>query len=346
MTALIVFRTDASAQLGGGHVQRCLTLAQVLRERGWRCGFAVNSGAVDVVPALYEENFDVLALECAVADEADAMRAHWPQGVHWLVVDHYRRDATLERACRPWARRILAIDDLADRTHDCDALLDQTLGTIASTYAPQVPRHCRLLLGSEYALLRSQFAAARAATLTRRRSATPQRVLLAMGATDVVNATGWVIGLLQNAELQLELDVVLSAAAPHLTSVRAAAADMGFSVRVHTDVTDMAGLMGQADIAIGAAGTTSWERCSLGLPSVLVVTADNQRRIAAALHAAGAAFVCGEWEAPDADCLIAALRRLFVDPAVRSEMSACAARICDGRGAQRVADYLVETLAA
>lgn len=346
MTATIVFRADASAQLGGGHVQRCLTLAQVLRARGWRCGFAVNRGADDVVPALHGEDMDVLTLECATADEADAMRAHWPQGAHWLVVDHYRRDAALERACRPWARRILAIDDLADRAHDCDMLLDQTLGRTASAYAPQVPPRCRLLLGSEYALLRPQFAAARAAALARRRTAVPHRVLLAMGATDAVNATGRVIGLLRDADLQLELDVVLSAAAPHLASVRAAAADMALPARVHTDVKEMAGLMSQADIAIGAAGTTSWERCCLGLPSVLVVTADNQRRIAAALHAAGAAFVCGDWETPDADCLIAAVRRLCADAAARGEMSARAARICDGHGAERVAEYLVEALAA
>lgn len=348
MAATIVFRADASAQLGGGHVQRCLTLAQVLRARGWRCGFAVNPGAETVVPGLRDtDGLEVFALECAMDAEAEAMRIHWPQGVDWLVVDHYRRDITLERACRPWARRILAIDDLADRVHDCDALLDQTLDRTADAYAANVPLQCRMLLGSGYALLRPQFAALRDQTLAYRKTEmTVRHVLVAMGATDAVNATEAIIDLLRDADMQLELDIVLSAYAPHLAGVHAKAAMMDPPGRVRTDVKDMAALMMRADIAIGAAGTTSWERCSLGLPSVLIVTADNQRRIAEALHNAGAAYVCGEWDALDPDRLAEAVRWLCADAAARCDMSARAARVCDGRGAERVADYLGEAIAA
>lgn len=348
MAATIVFRADASAQLGGGHVQRCLTLAQVLRARGWHCGFAVNPGAETVVPGLRDaDGMEIFALECTTGAEAEAMRAHWPLGVDWLVVDHYRRDIALERACRPWARRILAIDELADREHDCNALLDQTLNRSADAYAANVPSQCRMLLGSRYALLRPQFAALREQALAHRKTEMGvRRVLIAMGATDAVNATGAIVSSLRDADMQLELDIVLSSAAPHLAGVRANAAMMSTPARVHTDVKDMAGMMIHADLAIGAAGTTSWERCCLGLPSVLIVTADNQRRIAEALHDAGAAYVCGEWNSLDPACLTAAVRRLCADAAARSEMSVRAAQVCDGRGAERVADYLGEAVVA
>lgn len=275
------------------------------------------------------------------------MRARWPLGVDWLVVDHYRRDIALEGACRPWARRIFAIDDLADRAHDCDALLDQTLNRAAGAYAGNVPSRCRMLLGSEYALLRPQFAAQRGQALARRKTKmTVGRVLIAMGATDAVNATGAIVTMLQDAGMRLELDIVLSAAAPHLAGVRKNAAMMDPPARVHTDVKDMADLMMHADLSIGAAGTTSWERCCLGLPSVLIVTADNQRWIAEALHDAGAADVCGEWDSLDSACLTAAVRRLCADVTARSQMSARAAQVCDGRGAERVADYLEEAMTA
>lgn len=331
----VVFRADASVSLGGGHVQRCLTLAEALHARGRRCGFAVNRDAAYVVPALRERQYPMLELD---GTEPDALRARWPRGVEWLVVDHYERDAALERACRPWARRILAIDDLADRAHDCDGLLDQTLGRAEADYRQRVPPHCRLLLGPAYALLRPQFAQARAGR--RRYTRAARRVLVSLGATDAPNATNRILEMLRTTTMRLELDIVLGSAAPHLAAVRATAASLPMPSRVHTDVKDMATLMAQADLAVGAAGTTSWERCCLGLPSVLLVTADNQRAIAAALQAAAAASVCGELDTLDPAAVLAEIERLCADDDARLHMGINAARICDGAGADRVAEWM------
>lgn len=337
----VVFRVDASARIGGGHVSRCLTLAQTLGMRGWDCGFAINPGAERVIPALERPGITRMTLDCAAQDEAIALRDRWPAGVDWLVVDHYGRDSVFESACRPWARRILVIDDLANRGHDCDALLDQTLGRSAEAYAAHVPAHCRLFTGTRYALLRSRFTELRSQSLARRRSDAPvRRLLISMGATDAVDATGTLLISLRKAQLDVELDIVLSAAAPHLESVRSAAAGLASPARLHTHVEDMAGLMLNADLAIGAAGTTAWERCCLGLPSVLVVTADNQRLIAAALQSAGAATVCGDHENLGMDDLISAVRRLCLDHAARRRMSARAAQVCDGAGVERLVENL------
>lgn len=339
----VVFRADASARIGGGHVSRCLTLAEALTMRGWSCGFAVNPGAERVIPGFARPGMTRMTLDCAAQDEAVALRERWPGGIDWLVVDHYGRDSAFESACRPWARRILVIDDLADRAHDCDALLDQTLGRSTEAYAARVPAHCQLLMGTRYALLRSRFAELRSQSLARRNSDAPvRRVLISMGATDAADATGMLLELLRQAQLDVELDIVLSTAAPHLESVHSAAARLVSPARLHTDVDDMAGLMLDADLAIGAAGTTAWERCCLGLPSVLIVTADNQRLIAAALQSAGAATVCGAHEKLDTSDLISAIRRLCLDHAARRRMSACAAQVCDGAGVER----LMESLAA
>ena len=150
-----VFRADASEEIGGGHVMRCLTLAGALTEAGWHVGFAVNAQALAVVPSLAGAIEDILVL--GEDDEASALTERWPDGVTLLAVDHYGRDMAFELRCRPWAAVIMAIDDLANRRHRVDVLLDQTHGRSESDYRPLTGPECRLLLGPQFALLRPQF---------------------------------------------------------------------------------------------------------------------------------------------------------------------------------------------
>jgi UDP-2,4-diacetamido-2,4,6-trideoxy-beta-L-altropyranose hydrolase len=305
---------------------RCLTLADTLNEAGWRCALAVRPGTFDTVPGLAQSGHDTFALDEPAPSEPAALAARWPQGCDLLVADHYGRDAAWE----------LAIDDLADREHDCDVLLDQNLGRKADDYEGLVPPTCRLLMGPEYALLRPQFAAARAAALARRKGRSEvERILMNLGATDPQNATGMVLEGIKRSGIKADLDVVLGAGAPHLEEVRALAENLPQPTRVHVDARDVAPLMAAADLAIGAAGTSSWERCCLGLPSLLVVIADNQRTAAAALEAAGAARLVG-WHADcDAVAVAAQISSLVAAPEARARMSARAAEVCDGRGSLR-----------
>src|SRR5262249_18815445 len=158
--------------IGGGHIARCLALADELAERGHGCVFAVSAETAATMPSLAASGHDIEALSAGTtADlEPSLLAASWPQGCALLVVHHYGRDARFESACCPWAERILVIDDLADRPHDCDLLLDSTLGRAPADYASLCPKTCRMLLGPAYALLRPEFAAARSESLARRRA--------------------------------------------------------------------------------------------------------------------------------------------------------------------------------
>ena len=282
-----VFRADASAEIGGGHAMRCLTLARSLEALGWRCGFAVNDEAGETVPALRHSDTLVLA---AGENEPATLRRRWPEGVDWLIVDHYGRDAAWEAQCRGWAKAILALDDLADRAHDCDVLLDQTFGRRAEDYSGLTPAESRGPAGREFALLRPGFAAARRESLQRRTGAGGlRRLLVGLGATDPETHSRQVLAGISRSGLPLAVDVVLGAGARHLDDIRKLCATMPQDTTLHVDASDMPGLMARADLAIGAAGTTKWERCCLGLPSILVVIAENQRRIASSVSATGAA---------------------------------------------------------
>lgn len=331
-----VFRADASADIGGGHVVRCLTLAEAMVEAGWRCGFAVREGTLETVPALGRSGHEVQMLAQDPGSEPSEMAGRWGGDVDWLVVDHYRRDAAFESACRPWARRIMAIDDLADRAHDCDLLLDQTLGREAADYAAHVPEACRLLLGPAYALVRPGFAPLRDSALARRATrGRIERILVSCGASDPHNATAVVLEGIARSGIEAQVDAVLGAGARHLAAVRRQIAQLPQTVRLHVDTPDMANLMLGADLAIGAGGTTSWERCCLGLPALIVITGPDQYRVAEALALAGCATVLGEVAELSADIVAESLARELSGKGLHAEAWRRASQICDGLGTSR-----------
>ena len=321
-----LFRFDADPAIGGGHAIRCLTLAKELESNGWTCRFAVGPETLETVVAMADR-----AAECVAPDEMAELA---PATV--IIVDHYGLDINDEEPWRDIARHIVVLDDLADRRHDCDVLIDQGLGRRAGCYAGLVPPACRLLLGPLHGLLRPEFAAMREAAQAARGPAKVQRVLVAFGLSDPHNLTGRALEGL--AEKDLQVDVVLGAGAPHLDAVRDIAAVLSPPARVLCDVDDIAGLMIDADLAIGAFGTTSWERCALGLPTIGVIAADNQRENARTLRDAGAAVSLAWHTKVTAKDFANALGR----PLDLANMSRCAAQLCDGLGTGRVARIIVD----
>ena len=314
---------------------RCKTLADSLTAVGWDCGFAVGPGSTDFVPALAESSHEIFTIDCDVAQEAEILSQRWPDGVDWLIVDHYQRDRVFETACRPWAKKIMVLDDLADRPHDCDLLLDQTLDRKAEDYAALSMPDCRLLLGTSYALLRREF---RAMRKSHPRSVSPTketlRVLITLGGTDPDNVTETCLDALQQCGISAEVDVIAGQGFASLDRLRERCESLeGF--RLHVGPHNMGALMAEADLAIGAAGTTSWERCCLGLPTIMLILADNQQENAKQLSAAGAVKVI-EGDNPDtAQGIAAALKELDEDRTRLHEMSAKAAALCDGQGSLR-----------
>lgn len=337
-----VFRCDADAGIGAGHAYRCMALAGRMESAGWRIGFAVSSATSATVPALaggswrVRDGFDVRD------DEPRLLAASWPAGVQLAVLDHYGRCSDDERQLRPWAERLLVIDDLADRSHDCDLLLDPTFRRTADDYAALLPPDARVLVGSGYALLRPEFAAHRAEAIRRHTSPRPAETLLvSFGGTDASGLTLACVQVLLAAGTQLGLDVVLGPASRGLDELRRLAAGRS-NVRVHVDTPHMAERMLDADLALGAAGSSSWERCCLGLPTVMLVLAPNQRSVAARLEEAGAAVVVGDGPGPE-DRAAAAVLALAQDTEARLAMSRRASAVTDGLGASRVLGA-IETL--
>lgn len=338
MTATAVFRTEASPRTGAGHAVRCLALADALYEIGWRCAFAVNDQAVATLGRMASKRHRWVVMSDDLLANPDIVREHLaPSGCDLLVVDSYAIDAAFERGSRAWAGRILAIDDLANRLHDCDMLLDATLGRQASAYTAFVPATCTLLLGAHFAPLRPNFARLRMAGLKRGADGAVRRVLVNLGATDPDGVTQVVLEGLSQCGLDLGIEVMLGATAPGLDAVRRLVRNMPMDARLIVGTSDPAIIMSEADLVIGAAGSSAWERCCLGLPTLLVQTADNQRDNVRALVDAGAAVLVGDGGVLGAAPVIEAVRAIAADPARLAPMSRAAGAVCDGLGARRTA---------
>lgn len=338
-----LFRFDASTAIGGGHAVRCLALAQAMAQEGWDCRFAYREGTAETVPTLAAIGQPAIRLTGPESAEPAALSAALPEGVTLLVVDHYERGRAYERACRGWAQHIAALDDRPTRPHDCDILIDPTLGREAADYRSLVPAGCTLLTGTDYAILRPAFARARKRALERRGTPKPvQRILVSFGMADPENLSGLALAAIAESGLHAAVDVVLGAEALHRAAIEAAHRALPGGGAVHAYVEDMAALMLEADFAIGAAGSSAWERCCLGLPTLHFVLADNQHDIALGLEQRGAAENLGPPDGGAADRLAARIAALGRQPEALAQMGRAAAAVCDGQGSGR----LIEAFAA
>lgn len=342
----VLVRTDASLSVGSGHLVRCLTLADQLRSQGAIVAFACRDLPGAMIELLMSCGYQCARLSSGedISEQAfldaretiEATRSLFPDGVDWLVVDHYLLEAKWERLLRPHVHKLLVIDDLADRPHDCDLLLDQNYKS-AQRYQNFVKEDCRLLLGPDYALLKPEYAEYRG--MNRPCSEIVQRVLVFFGGTDEPDMTGLALEALTSPELShLEVDIVIGANYQHREALSKQSTMRSRTV-IHRPRPHLADLMHQADIAIGAGGVTNWERMCLGLPSVVIAIADNQIPISRQLDAEGAIRFLGT----SASVTIEVLQRALVDE-IGGHRYLQRARIgmkkCDGLGTTRVIDAL------
>jgi len=340
----VLFRADASSSIGIGHTARCLTLAQALRAHGVQVSFACCLLDGHRRAAIEQEGFEVFAwpqpehapgIACWAADIA-ALRNALPAGAgfDWVIVDHYGLDARWEQAARAFARRVAVIDDLADRDHAADLLLDQNFGASEVRYAPRLPAACRRLLGPRYALVRPAF---------QRPAITPpqqaRRVLVSFGGFDVASMLPRTLQALAGLEgLQVTCIAGLGNAQREVLS-QLCAGRAGWELHDYMD--DLPARMATADLFIGAAGGTTWERAALGLPSLCVSVADNQRAAAEAMARAGMHLYLGDAGQVDVPALRQAIVLLLGNQALRQSFAERSRTLVDGRGAQRVAVALL-----
>ena len=271
--------------------------------------------------------------------------AHWEEDVtesieviqgspDWIVVDHYGLDAGWETEARKTGARILAIDDLANRPHKCDLLLDQNL-LPADRYDRLLPAACPIMLGPFFALLQPDYEALRA-TITPRQGL-PRRMMIFIGGADSRHLLLRSLQALSSLNCNIAIDAVVGSGPTPLAVVEAVARLP--HATLHTGLPSLAPLMAAADVALGAGGASSWERLCMGLPSLVVTIAQNQRPIAAALEARGLARWLGDQDQlTDARLQEAIGEMLSTD--LDSEWSRRCMELVDGRGTSRVADVM------
>jgi UDP-2,4-diacetamido-2,4,6-trideoxy-beta-L-altropyranose hydrolase len=354
----VVFRVDASLRIGTGHVMRCITLARWLRERGAEICFVCREHAGNLLPLLRSRGMPVTVLRApAASDAADGdSHAAWlgvSQAVDatqtiealggampdWLVVDHYALDAQWERQLRAHVGRLMVIDDLADRCHDCDLLLDANFSLErGQRYADRVPAACRRLLGPWFALLQPEYGEYR--RKLRERSGCIGRVLVFFGGSDLQDMTAKTLEALSNPDLaHLEVDVVLGADNARGEAL-ARYARQRPRTTVHGPRPHLADLMARADVAIGAGGATTWERMCLGLPSVVVAIAKNQQGACEALEKEELIYYAGQSPDVSAARLEQLLRSVIPCSAGMLAMAGRNRIQVDGLGAARLVEAM------
>ncbi len=350
---LIAFRVDAGVGMGLGHLSRCLTLARALHVRGARILFLISPETAAWADMIRRQHFECRVLDVpddvqlvgrlahaswlkwGQASDADACRRQLPQRPEWLVVDHYAIDRSWEIEVKPWVGRLMVIDDLADREHCADMLLDQNLKPRAS-YRNLVSAACETLIGPKYALLRAEFAEQR----SMKGAGGATRVNVFMGGTDSEGVTVRVLDEIAGDVRWEKLDVVLGKKCPHLEAVRKRV-DRLPAAELHIDSDRIAQLFAFADVGIGAGGVASLERCCVGLPALGICVAENQAAGLAALAQLDVIESIGRLSDLREGQIGSALYGLMAEPVRLRQMSARAMALVDGQGAARVAGLML-----
>lgn len=257
----MIIRTDASIQIGSGHVMRCLTIAESLKRQGCLVSFWMDPLQGNLINYVKEQGFEHI-LEAEYAD--------------LYIVDHYGIDEKWENIHRKYTNKIMVIDDLANRSHDCDLLLDQNVvPNFEKRYKTLIPQNCKTLLGPKYLILRDEFIKARQLLNGERRNV--ERLLIFMGGTDPTNETMKVLrALTETSHIFYHIDVVVGNGNTQKDVIKKICEERGY--HYHCQINYIANLMQQADFSIGAGGSTTWERCYVGLPSSSTMVAENQRQ--------------------------------------------------------------------
>jgi UDP-2,4-diacetamido-2,4,6-trideoxy-beta-L-altropyranose hydrolase len=356
----VAFRVDASVNMGTGHVIRCLTLADALREQGAKCEFVCRELEGNLMDYISSRGYEVHALPKPHGNLPFGFHlthASW-LGVDWLtdaqqtcqvfkgskvdlfVVDHYALDHMWESIIRSVCHRILVIDDLADRSHNCDLLLNQNYGSSLELYAGLFKGSCTQLIGPEYALLKPAYAQCR--VVQRIHSGTIDRAFIYFGGgSDPMDVSGMALRAFLTPELRkIELDIVIGSNYAHKERLEYVAACRS-RANIHTMLPDLSELMVKADIAVGAGGATTWERCCLGLPSIVVSMADNQRSASEALALDGLIRYVGHIGDVTHEMICEQITRLIGEPKKLRDLAEKSMKLVDGNGCSKVIDVII-----
>lgn len=340
----LLIRADANSIIGIGHVMRCMALAQTWRAAGGQAIFLMSAPEPKVIARLNKE--EITVVRCggsagSVEDAKQTIALAKQVGATWIILDGYNFGTAYQKALRSAGSRVLYIDDLycLERYH-ADLILNQNIHADADSYR----RRCdgaELLMGSRYVLLRQEFQAWR--DWRRKIAPTAKRVLVTLGGGDHNNVSQRVLqSLCELQQPDLEVKILVGLANPHRKLLGSMALTTPFSLHVYEAGAEMPELMAWADIAISAGGSTCWELAFMGLPSLLLIMADNQRRVVERLDAAGVAIDLGNWDTVSHSQISAAFSNLQNALQKRSAMSEQGRRLVDGEGCRQTLMHLLD----
>ena len=353
----IVFRTDASLHIGTGHVMRCLTLATALQDRGFSCVFACRPFKGHLMGLIEQKGFAIVCLSSAGCTDFHANSYETWLGIDyesdaietlsilansqlaWLIVDHYGIDEKWERVVSKQCQQLIVIDDLLNRHHYCDILVDSSYGRKCDEYSALVPADCRVYTGTSFCMLRPEFSHFRQKINPRDYQRQPRNILVTLGGVDIDNVTSQILQDLEAIRFieTLSVVVITGRTSPHFETIDQQARQSRHKVSVKHDVTNMAEHLIWADLCIGAVGSSVWERCCLGCPSIVTVLAANQREGAERLEKAGVLLSFSTAIRGD---LSDQIQRM--DSSMRESLSMNGMRLVDGLGVERVLDSIMD----
>lgn len=361
LTMKVVFRVDASFQIGTGHVMRCLTLAEELKDRGHEVIFISRKLRGHLCELINQRGFQVYCLpsQNKIINNCDTKHAQWLETsweidaqqtieiidkyikcVDWLIIDHYALDHKWESRLKNYSKRIMVIDDLADRKHMCDILLDQNYYlNLENRYENLVSLQCKRLLGPTYALLRNEFIDLRK-ELNNKVDNDIRNILVFFGGSDPTNETLKTLYALNILDCNnINIDVVVGVSNPYKYRIKDYCSRFP-NINFHCGIDYMAKLMKQSNLAICAGGSTTWERYCMGLPAILISVAYNQIEICQALSSLGIDYYLGKSEEVNEKDIISALYKFQNKDINLSHASMKALEIVDGLGKYRVINEL------
>ena len=330
----IVFRVDSSLEVGTGHVMRCLTLAEQLERSGCKAFFICRQLEGSISKLITDKRFTLFEIQSdKIVDIFKWYQENWQQDslstinlikkssvqFDLIIVDHYGLDEKWESNVKPFVKKLMVIDDLANRKHNCHILLDQNYKeNLEVKYKTLVPNNCKLLLGPSYVLLRDEFVVK--ANQIKTRNGHINRILIFFGGTDPTNETLKALKSLSKRDNNIQFDVIVGATNENKHQVKTLCDGLGH-FHFYSQVDNISEFMYHADLAIGAGGITTWERCFMGLPSITIIIADNQREVTEAVARYGATINLGESKHVSEEMIYNQVLTLLTSPVIVNKLS-------------------------
>ena len=351
----VSFRVDSSSIIGSGHVVRCITLAKSLRKKGVYSFFICKGHKKNFTDLIKDEKFELHILDNKHSKKNSKKKydnwlgSSWQDDakqtidiikkkkIDWLIIDHYAIDELWQKKIRPYVKKIMVIDDLADRNHDCDLLLDYNLiENYNSRYKKLLQKNCNKLIGPNYALLQNQYRKLHLSTPIRTDGI--KRIFIFFGGVDKNNLTyPTLIKCLNNFKNKFIFDVVVNSENINFKKIKLMS-QQNKNIILHCNLPNLSQLISKADLAIGASGVNAWERCCLGLPSIIITVADNQIPIAKLLHKKKLAIWLGHYNKINFKKINKCIK-YFSLKKLKDYSERCKS-IIDGEGTEKVASIL------